>query len=221
MMTLEPETSGDTGRTQQRAGWYKHLFASMMAVEQETRRDDYDAHKRVLLGDLHGDVLEIGPGTGPNLAYYPRDVRWTGLEPNPAMFRYIEQEAEKLNMTIQLQKGRAEQINAPDASFDVVVSTLVLCSVKDPQQTLREIRRVLKSGGRYVFIEHVAAPRRSVLRRVQQFIKPLWMLLGDGCHPDRETWAAIENAGFSDVQIEHFRQPIPVASPHIAGIAVK
>lgn len=215
-------TGSDTPvSTPRRAGWYQRLFASMMAAEQQTQREEYDRRKRLLLGDLHGDVLEIGPGTGPNLVYYPRDIQWLGIEPNPAMFPYIQREAQRLGMAIQLRDGRAEQLDAADSSFDAVVATLVLCSVADTQQTLQEILRVLKVGGRFVFIEHVAAPRKSGLRRLQQFVKPLWKPLGDGCHPDRETWAIIENAGFSSVQIEHFRLDVPIAGPHIAGFAVK
>jgi ubiquinone/menaquinone biosynthesis C-methylase UbiE len=166
-------------------------------------------------------VLEIGPGAGANLAYYPQGVRWHGLEPNPAMFQYIHAEARRLGMNIQLTEGRAESIQAADQQFDAVVGTLVLCSVHDPKRTLAEIWRVLKPGGRFVFIEHVAAPRTSGLRRWQRLLKPLWRPLSDGCHPDRETWITIQDAGFSQVHIEHFRVDLPIISPHIAGYAVK
>ena len=214
--------TGELGNTApRRASWYQRMFASALAAEQQTRHADYDSRKRALLGELHGDVLELGPGTGPNLAYYARDVRWLGLEPNPAMFPYLQQEAQRLGMAIQLGEGRAEQIDAADNSFDAVVATLLLCSVPDPRRTLQEIRRVLKAGGRFVFIEHVAAPRGSGLRRWQQILKPLWKPLSDGCHPDRETGATIESAGFSSVQLEQFRLAVPIAGPHIAGYAVK
>lgn len=193
----------------------------MTAAETRTRHHYYDSRKRALLGDLHGDVLEIGPGAGGNLAYYSPDVHWLGLEPNPAMFPYVQQEAERLGLTIQLREGRAEQLDAADNSFDAVVGTMVLCSIPDPQQTLQEIRRVLKVGGRFVFIEHVAAPRESRLRRFQRIVKPVWIMLSDGCHPDRETWVTIENAGFSSVQLDHFRLDVPIVGPHIAGFAVK
>src|SRR3712207_6005618 len=126
---MTPESNPTVTR---RASWYQRLFASALAAEQQTRHADYDARKRALLGELRGDVLELGPGTGPNLAYYSRDVRWLGFEPNPAMFPYLQQEAQRLGMTIQLREGRAEQIEAADASFDAVVGTLVLCSVSDP-----------------------------------------------------------------------------------------
>lgn len=190
-----------------------------MEAEQRRRRPDYDAHKRALLGDLRGDVLEIGPGTGPNLAYYPLGVRWLGLEPNPAMFPYLRREAQRLGMTIRLREGRTEQIDATDGSFDAVVGTLVLCSVSDPHRTLREILRVLKPGGRFVFIEHVAAPPGSGLRRLQRFLRPVWRAVSDGCHTDRETGAMIEGAGFRRVEIGSFRLDVPVVGQHIAGYA--
>lgn len=204
-----------------RAGWYQRLFARMMAAESQTSGQYYDAHKRRLLPDLHGDILEIGPGTGPNLSFYAHDVRWHGIEPNPAMFPYLEQAAERLGITVDLRVGQSEQIDAAENRFDAVVSTLVLCSVSDPRKTLEEIRRVLKPGGRFVFIEHVAAPDSSGLRTLQRLVKPLWKPFSAGCNPDRETWTMIEQAGFRDVQFEHFRIDVPIVAPHIAGYAVK
>ena len=201
-----------------RAGWYQRLFAFMLA---RTLQGEHDERKAALLGTLRGDVLEIGPGPGTNLAYYSPDVRWQGLEPNSAMFPYLHREAQRLGLSVHLRAGHAEHLEAADDTYDAVVSTLVLCSVRDQEQALREIRRVLKPGGCFVFIEHVAAHQGSGLRRVQQLFKPVWKPLGDGCHPDRETWAAIEQAGFSRVQLEHFRVSMPIASPHIAGVAVK
>ncbi|MBK8023502.1 MAG: class I SAM-dependent methyltransferase [Chloroflexi bacterium] len=204
-----------------RGSLYQRLFARAIASESSVNQGPYEDYRRALLADLHGDVLEIGPGTGPNLPYYSRDVRWIGLEPNPAMFPYVEREAARLGLTIDLREGAAEDLGVPDESLDAVVSTRVLCSVGDPHRALQEIRRALKPGGRFVFIEHVAAPRESALRRFQQIIKPIWRTVGDGCHPDRETWVAIQHAGFSHVHLEHFRVDFPIVGPHIAGVAVK
>ena len=206
--------------TPRRANWYKRLFAAMMAKETEHEALVAD-RKRALLSDLHGNVLEIGPGTGPNLAYYPRDIHWLGIEPNPAMYPYIEREAKRRGLKVELRDGYAEKLDAADNSMDAVVSTLVFCSVRDPQKALQEVLRVLKPGGRFVFIEHVAAPRDTGSRRFQSFIQPVWSLFGDGCHPDRETWTTIENAGFSQVKVDHFRLPVPIAGPHISGFEVK
>jgi len=182
--------------------------------------------KRALLGGLHGDVLEIGPGTGPNLRYLPADVRWVGVEPNPFMHPYLLRSIQALGWPeerFRIEPGEAGGLRLPagDASVDAVVGTLVLCSVPHPADSLQEILRVLKPGGRYVFIEHVAAPTGSGLRSFQNFLQPVWSLVGGGCHPNRETWETIERAGFARVELEHFRLPSGgPASPHIAGTAI-
>lgn len=201
--------------------WYKRLFAYMMANSSEEFNKLVEQRKRTLLGDLHGNILEIGPGTGPNLAYYASDIHWLGIEPNPAMFPYVQREAQRLGLNAELREGRSELLPVPDASIDAVVGTLVLCSVHNPAKTLQEIVRVLKPGGKFIFIEHVAAPRGTRLRRFQRFVRPLWSAFSDGCQPDRETWTTIEGAGFNRVQLDHFRLAEPIVAPHIAGFAVK
>jgi SAM-dependent methyltransferase len=190
----------------------------MMARDHED--EETAARKRALLGDLHGDVLEIGPGAGPNLAYYAPDVRWIGVEPNPHMHEYLMATAKARGRVVDLRLGHAEALPAADGSMDAVVSTHVLCSVHDLEGALAEVRRVLKPGGKLVFLEHVAAAPHTGLRRVQNTLRPLWKVVGDGCHPNRETWRAIEQAGFREVQIEHYRIDAPIVSPHIAGYAV-
>ena len=189
------------------------------------RNDGYESvvasYKRRLFSDLHGDVLEIGPGGGANLAYYPRHIRWVGVEPNPFMHKYLRAEAGKLGLQPELRSGVAERLDVPDDSIDAVVGTLVLCSVSDQQAALREMLRVLKPGGRYLFVEHVAAARGTRLRRLQNWIRPVWQFVGDGCQPNRDTGAVIERAGFSSVRYESFSVAIAIAGPHIAGLAVK
>ena len=180
------------------------------------------AHRQKLLGTLSGSVLELGPGTGANFAYFPRGMRWTGIEPNLFMHDRLKAEAQRHGFTdIDIRASTAERLDVPDQSMDAVVCTLVLCSVSDPALALREILRVLKPGGRFVFLEHVAAPRGTRLRWVQSLIQPAWSFFGDGCHPDRETWAVIENAGFAQVEIEHFDTPYGIVAPAVAGWAVK
>jgi len=185
--------------------------------------DEYmQPHKTRLFAEIAGSVLEIGPGTGANLPYLKgRPVTWIGVEPNPFMHEYLKQQAAALGMTADVRQGIAERLPTADGTMDAVISTLVLCSVTDPGVVLREVLRVLKSGGRFVFIEHVAAARGSSLRRVQGWLRPLWSRMGDGCQPDREIAQAIQQAGFATVSIEAFDAPVPVVKPHIAGIAVK
>jgi ubiquinone/menaquinone biosynthesis C-methylase UbiE len=212
--SIESQSQGSTG-------WYKRVFAWLMAQGSPGYERAVSDRKQALFANIHGDVLEIGPGTGPNLLYYPSDIHWIGIEPNPYMHSYLKKEAERLGLNINIRSGTAERIDTEDNSMDAVVSTLVLCSVPDLPATLQEILRVLKPGGRFLFIEHVAAPRGTWLRKVQSGIKPLWKVLGDGCNPDRETWVALENAGFESVNYQPFEAPVPLVSPHIVGVATK
>lgn len=202
-------------------GWYKQVFAWLMAQGSAGYESAVGDRKQTLFANIHGNVLEIGPGTGPNLSYYPKDIHWIGIEPNPYMHSYLKKEAEKLGLNIDIRTGTAEYLDAENNSIDTVVSTLVLCSVPNLSATLQEILRVLKPGGRFLFIEHVAAPQGTLLRKIQSGIKPIWQLIGDGCNPDRETWVALENAGFESVNYEHFEAPVPLVNPHIAGVATK
>jgi ubiquinone/menaquinone biosynthesis C-methylase UbiE len=178
--------------------------------------------KQALFAGLNGDVLEIGPGTGVNLVYLPVGVRWIGIEPNAYMHGYLRELGAKLGLSLDIRVGTAEQLPLPDDSMDAVVSTHVLCSVADPARVLQEVRRVLKPGGRFVFLEHVAAESGTCLRRWQRLARPVAALLGDGCHPDRETWRDIEQAGFALIQFEHFGIASSILSkPHVAGVAMK
>lgn len=205
----------------QHTGFISRLNAWMLHQGSDRYNRLTDERKHLLISGLTGRVLEIGPGTGANLEYYPEEVFLTGLEPNPHMQQYLREKAGRLDRQVELITGVAEDIPLEDESMDGVVSTLVLCSVTDLQQTLLEIKRVLKPGGTFLFIEHVAAPNHTFLRRIQRWIKPLWRRMADGCRPDRKTWKAIEEAGFDEVEVEHFRLSLPVVGPHIMGRAMK
>ena len=185
------------------------------------------SRKQALLGGLHGDILEIGPGSGSNLEYYPADVRWVGVEPNPFMVPYLLKTIRELKQPIasfRIDPGDTQGTRLPagDGSINAVVSTLVLCSVPHPEDSLREILRVLKPGGKFVYIEHVAAEQGTSLRAFQNLIQPLWSLIGAGCHPNRETWKTISQAGFAQVNIENYRYTGWGPITHlIAGTALK
>lgn len=157
-----------------------------------------------------------------NLVYLPVGIRWIGIEPNTYMHGYLRELGLKLGLNIDIRVGTAEQLPVADNSMDAVISTQVLCSVNDPVRVLQEIQRVLKPGGRFLFVEHVAAAPGTTLRRWQRLARPVSALIGDGCHPDRETWSDIERAGFALIQLEHFEIESAVLSkPHIAGVAIK
>ena len=200
---------------------YKRLVPWLLAWGNRPYERWIAGRKRGLFGALRGVVVEIGPGAGANLPYLRSDVHWIGVEPNPYARPYLERAAREAGVAHELREGDAELLPVEAASADAVIGTLVLCSVKDSGAVLREIQRVLKPGGRYVFIEHVAAPRGTWRRRLQRWVRPAWRVVADGCRPDRETLQAIRAAGFARVQTEEFLAPAGLVAPHIAGIAVK
>jgi ubiquinone/menaquinone biosynthesis C-methylase UbiE len=204
-----------------RYGLHNRFLAWFMARE----RGHYDAsvedRKERLFQGLTGTLVEIGAGTGPNLRHLPPELSVVGVEPNPFMHRHFLQEARNGGPPAALIHGRAEALPFRDGSIDAVLSTLVLCSVPEMDRALREVLRVLKPGGKFLFMEHVAAPEGSWLRRAQAFVRPAWRAVGDGCEPDRNTEDHLLKAGFSEVQLERFSAPLPIVSPHIAGRAVK
>jgi SAM-dependent methyltransferase len=205
-----------------RRRWRRRFFAWMHAKGCPAAYERFiTPHKQRLLGELRGTVLELGPGNGANLHLFPPAVRWIGIEPNPYMHPYLQREAGRLGRSIELLAASGEHIPLADASVDAVVSILVLCSVAEQEQVLAEVLRVLRPGGLFVFIEHVAAPRGTRLRRLQRLMRPLWRFCGDNCHPDRDTAAAIAAAGFAELNCADVSAPLPIASPQIIGTARK
>jgi SAM-dependent methyltransferase len=185
----------------------------------------YDAmvqdRKRELLSGLSGTLVEIGSGTGPNLRYLPGGIRIVGVEPNRFMHPHFLRAARDRDRRVHLVQGDAEALPFPDESVEAVLSTLVLCSVPGLDRALKEIHRILKPGGRFIFVEHVGAAPGSWLRRVQRCVRPVWRAVGDGCEPDRDTDRNLLRAGFREVRLERFDVPLPLVSPHIAGVADK
>jgi len=205
-------------------GLYKRIFARYYDSVQENYEQYIAPRKRAMFAGVSGTVVEIGPGTGANLAYLPRGCRWIGIEPNGYMHAQLRERAERAGIHAEFRVGSAERIEATDATADVAISTLVLCSVPDVARTLAEVRRVLKPGGRFLFIEHVVGRTRG-LRLTQWFMRPAWYVFGDGCRTNRDIGQAIRDAGFGSAAIEEFRSPSPPlppwVSPHVAGEAVR
>jgi ubiquinone/menaquinone biosynthesis C-methylase UbiE len=186
------------------------IFAALydpMGASAE-RRWMGERRKRLLAG-ARGAVLEIGGGTGANLMHFRGVDRVVVAEPDPFMRKRLDQKLEDARVPIEILAAGAETLPFPDGSFDTVVSTLVLCTVPDQGAALDEIRRVLRPGGRLLFIEHVRASGSAA--RWQDRLGPLWRRLFGGCHPNRETVAAIEEAGFEIETFEGFRPPDPLA----------
>jgi SAM-dependent methyltransferase len=176
--------------------------------------------KRNLLGRLHGDVLEIGPGGNPSFGYFPRSVRWWGIESNLTHHPSILTAAARVGIPAQVVEPSGCALPFRDSSFDAVVSLFALCTVSDPSVMLSEIRRVLRPDGVFAFMEHVAASDFRT-RMLQKAVRPIWIRFAEGCRPDCDTGSAIAAAGFTDVQFESFHIAVPIIHPHLSGVARK
>jgi ubiquinone/menaquinone biosynthesis C-methylase UbiE len=178
-----------------------------------------------LLHSLVGAVLEVGAGTGLNLPHYPRTLaRLVLSEPDPYMRRRLQQRTRAEGWEqAEILAASLENLPLPADAFDAVVGTLVLCSVGRLDRALAEIRRVLKPGGRFVFIEHVAAEHRPRRLKWQHRIEPLWRPLAGNCHLTRRTADAIAAAdlAIAGLKRESMRKAWPLVRPTIRGIALK
>jgi ubiquinone/menaquinone biosynthesis C-methylase UbiE len=171
-----------------------------------------------LLSAARGEVVEIGAGTGANLESYPATVdRLVLVEPDRGMADRLRRRTRA-----EILHARAEALPLPSASFDVVVSTLVLCTVDDPARALREARRILRPGGRLLFLEHVAAEPRSARAAAQRLVEPVWRRLAGGCHLTRPTDRTIAENGFRVVDLSRasIRRSLPIVRPSVRGVAV-
>jgi len=178
------------------------------------------ARRRELLREASGRVLELGAGTGANLPHYPALAELTLTEPDAAMRRRLAPRAAGAPFPVEVLDAPAEALPVADGTMDAVVCTLVLCSVDDPLQALSEARRVLRPGGRLLFLEHVRAEGR--VARWQDRVDPVSRRLCGGCHPNRDTVAAIRRAGFAVTALRRLPDvpAAPWARPVVAGVAV-
>jgi ubiquinone/menaquinone biosynthesis C-methylase UbiE len=148
------------------------------------------------LAPARGRVLEIGFGTGLNLAHLPRTVKTLdALEPNPGMKAKAEQRLESCEIPHAVFEGSAEAIPADDGTYDAVISTMTLCTIPDDEAALAEIRRVLRPGGSFLFLEHGLAPDPDV-QAWQERLTPFFRPMLGGCHMNRDIRALLEGAGF-------------------------
>lgn len=181
-------------------------------------------HRRRLVAAAHGAVVEIGAGYGATFPFYPAAVDAVlALEPDPTLRSLARAAAGTAPVPVTVLDGVAESLPVADASVDIVVSSLVLCSVAEPSAVLAEALRVLRPGGRLLFYEHVRSAHR-VLGFAEDLLTPLWSRLAGGCHPNRDTAANIERAGLAVVALERFGFSVLPGNPplaHVLGAAVK
>lgn len=172
--------------------------------------DTFDRYLNVVSGRIKqhtfadigaGTVLEIGAGVGANFDYLPAATRLVAVEPNEAMHPRLIERANARGIDLRILGAPAERIPVPDDSVDTVICSLVLCTVPDPTRALAEIVRVLKPGGTFRFVEHVASHPISPRRWIQTVVRRPWSWLFEGCQLDRDTGAVIEASGLTDADI--------------------
>jgi ubiquinone/menaquinone biosynthesis C-methylase UbiE len=194
--------------------------AAYTAMGRLAELSEFADVRRRLLSRAAGRVIEIGTGPGFNFRYYPETVtEVVATEPDPYMLRRARRVAGDGHSRIRLRPARAENLPFEDGSFDVAVSTLVLCSVQQPDRALSQIRRVLRPGGTLLFIEHIRSedPR---IARWQDRLQPLWGYIAGGCHANRDTEPTIREAGFEIESLRYFPfGPYPPIREHIVGAA--
>jgi ubiquinone/menaquinone biosynthesis C-methylase UbiE len=197
------------------------VFARVYARVGHLMEAEIGEHRRRLLAGLTGRVLEVGAGNGLNFPHYPATVTEVlAVEPEPYLRHLALDAARQAPVPIRVVDGTAEALPAPDRAVDAVVASLVLCIVADPDQALAEVRRVLRLGGRLRFHEHVRASDPRLARWQDRLERP-WEWLVGGCHPNRDTVAAITAAGLQVVRLDRFdlQAMPPPARPHVLGVA--
>lgn len=180
-------------------------------------------HRRELLSGVSGEILEIGFGTGLNLPHYPEHVQGiTTVDPNPGMHKKAKERIEQAGIDVEQRLLSSEELPFDEAAFDSVVSTFTLCSIEDVSRALGEIYRVLRPGGRFLFLEHGLSPEPKV-QKWQRRLNWLERRLADNCHLDRNVRELVENQPFQSVTIaESYLEMTPRTHGYIyQGVARK
>ncbi|XP_070705505.1 thiol S-methyltransferase TMT1A-like [Pempheris klunzingeri] len=215
-------------------GIYKRVFPLLAYNITFSYNDKMHKTKRELFRNLgkfantDGSLrlLEIGCGSGANFKFYPYGCTVICTDPNPHFEKYLRM---SMDANAHLTYGEfvvasgEDMAAVEDESVDVVVCTLVLCSVRNTLRVLREVRRVLRPGGAFYFLEHVVSDPSTWTYFFQYVLEPLWYYLGDGCVITRATWKDLEAAGFSELHLRHIEAPevTLMIRPHIMGYSVK
>jgi ubiquinone/menaquinone biosynthesis C-methylase UbiE len=218
--TVNTEPNNELSRPKPSPTWLRimsRLYDSTLWVGE---RAGMRARRAALLRDAYGSVVEIGAGTGLNIAHYPEGLTELIVsEPEPGMRRRLARSLQRSGRGARIVDAPAECLPLADASVDTVVSTLVLCTVGDPEGALREIARVLRPGGQLLFIEHVRASSRFLAAWQDRLVGP-WRRFGGGCMCNRPTLKLMRSCGFTvEVDEAVWRGMPAIVHPLIVGRA--
>jgi ubiquinone/menaquinone biosynthesis C-methylase UbiE len=203
------------------ATWGRAFAAIYDRAIEGTEEAGLREMRRELLSGASGRTIDIGAGTGVNVELFPEGVSELVLaEPDPHMAKRLRQKLGESGRSAELVEAGAESLPFADSSFDTAVFTLVLCTIPNPAAALAEAARVLRPGGKALFLEHVRS-RNPRLAGWQDRLEKPWRFLGDGCHCNRDTLATIEASPLSVEQVDHDRMPKspPIVRPLLRGSA--
>jgi ubiquinone/menaquinone biosynthesis C-methylase UbiE len=192
-------------------GVYQNQIVPLL-IDLTMRRQDLAAYRSRVVPAAEGRVLEIGIGSGLNLPFYSQNAQHViGLDPSSKLLAMARESLRRGSVPVEFIEGSAEEIPQEDRSVDTVVTTWTLCSIPDADRALGEMRRVLRSNGRLLFVEHGLAPEPNV-RWWQDHLTPIWKRVGGGCHLNRAIKVLIERAGFQFDRFEagYMRGPKPL-----------
>jgi ubiquinone/menaquinone biosynthesis C-methylase UbiE len=204
------------------ATWGRAFTAFYDRAMKSTEEAGMREKRREVLSEAAGRTIDIGAGTGLNLELFPPGVSELVLaEPDPHMLKKLREKLSASGREASVIQSPAEKLPFPDGSFDTAVFTLVLCTVPDPAAALAEAARLLRPGGKLLFLEHVRSEDPS-LARWQDRLEGPWHFLGDGCHCNRDTVATIEASPFEIENVEKGELPKapPLVKPLVRGSAV-
>ena len=214
------------GVLQQQPHFRSQFFAKLITMM--TKSEHLLQERCNLLSNVSGKVLEFGPGPGTNFKcmFNLSISSWTGVEPNTYFEDVLTDAKSAQNLTFPTNTVwmKGGDVNVEPGTFDVVIGTHLLCSVGDAEVVLKQAARALKPGGKYLFLEHVSAPRGTQLQYIQQFIAPFFYIVGNGCE-FKETWTDIltsDSLRGYDIDLKHFdAEMMAPMKPHIIGTATK
>jgi SAM-dependent methyltransferase len=198
----------------------KRLFAMLLARFAGVYERLVEHHKRTLFRQVTPGslVVEIGTGTGTNFRYLPDSIDYVGLEPNVHLMQFLQHLPHGWQVKTERLQDAAASLTG---QADYVISTLVLCSIPDRKQALADIVRMLKPSGKFLFIEHVAAPPSSFQRLLQRVLRLSWKWCFDGCDLCNATVVDLQSAAFLKVEFERVQLKLGPIGNHIVGIAHK
>lgn len=196
----------------------KYILPKLLNYEMSNK--DFEKERAEAVEDASGIVLEIGFGSGLNLPFYKNVSKLYALDPYAELFKLAKDRIKKVEFPVEHINASAENIPLPDSSVDTIVSTWTMCSIPNPALALKEMLRVLKPGGKFMFIEHGSSARKFVCK-LQHILTPLSKPFTGGCHMDRKIDELITNAGFEIITLKNSEEKYKPLYYLYKGMAIK